>query len=57
MFKFSAEFSCKRLTFCRANIFTEIKFPLVKPTDSKTFNLMVIKLDPAESTLTRSRLA
>ena len=28
----------------------------VKTTDSKTFNLMIIKLDPAETTLTRSRL-
>ena len=49
--------SSKRLKFCRTNIFTEIKFPLVKTTDSKAFNLMVIKLDPVETTLTRSSLA
>ena len=55
-FKISAEYSCKRLTVCRTNIFTEIKFPFVKTTDSKAFNMMIIKLDPAETTLTRSRL-
>ena len=38
-------------------MFTEIKIPLVKTTDLKAFNLMVIMLDPAETTLTRSRLA
>ena len=53
----SAEYSCKGHTFYRTDIFTEIKFPFVKTTDSKAFNLMIIKLDPAETTLTRSRLA
>ena len=36
---------------------THPSIPLVKTTDSKAFNLIVIKLDPAETTLTRSRLA
>ena len=57
LFKFLQNFHVKDLTFCRTNIFTEIKFPLVKTTVSKAFNLMVIKLDPAETILTRSRLA
>ena len=52
-----AEFSCKGLTFCRTDIVTEIKFPFVKTTDSKAFNLMIIKLDPAETTFTRSWLS
>ena len=51
------EYTCKEIAFCKTDIFTEIKFPFVKNTDSKAFNLIIIKLDPAETILTRSRLA